>query len=61
MLFQPAPRTSFVKRMLAFVAGTLASLLRSHADTGYLGGLRPDELEDLGLRRSEDGNYRFFN
>ena len=47
--------------MLAVVTGTLASLLRSRADTAYLEGLRADELEDLGLRRGEDGQYRPFN
>jgi hypothetical protein len=29
-------------------------------DTAYLDGMRPSELEDLGLRRSDDGAYRFF-
>ena len=61
MLFQPVPRTPLARRMLAVVTGTLASLLRSRADAAYLEGLRADELEDLGLRRGEDGQYRPFN
>ncbi len=60
MLFQPAPRSHFLKRALAFTTGILAGIVGNRADAAYLDGMRPSELEDLGLRRGDDGGYRFF-
>ncbi len=60
MLFQPQPRTSFARRAIAVLAALLASVGRNREDGAYLDGMRQGELEDLGLRRSDDGGYRFF-
>lgn len=63
MLYQPKPRTSliqFAKRVLDLVVGTFAGIASSRADGTYLDGMRGSELEDLGLRRSDDGRYKFF-
>ena len=60
MLFQPAPRTRILKRAIALLGGIFAGLAGSRSDTAYLDGMRQGELEDLGLRRSDDGAYRLF-
>ena len=60
MLFQPAPRTRILKRAIALVGGIFSGLAGRRSDAAYLDGMRPGELEDLGLRRTDDGAYRFF-
>lgn len=60
MLFQPVPRPRIFTRAIALIGGVLSGLVGTRADTAYLDGMRPSELEDLGLRRSDDGVYRFF-
>ena len=62
MLYQPKARTAakFAKQALGAIAGLLAGIARSHSDGAYLDGMRGGELEDLGLRRGDDGSYRTF-
>lgn len=64
MLYQP-PRPHIraangFRLLLAAAAGALASFSTRRRDLMYLDGMRPGELEDLGLRRSEDRSYRPF-
>ena len=47
-------------RLLGAVVSALASLPKQFADTQYLEGLRESELEDLGLRRTPERDYRPF-
>ena len=64
MLFQPTPKrnaTTFIRRTFAVAAGFMAGLVRQRSDRAYLDGMRPGELEELGLRRGENGGYRFFD
>jgi hypothetical protein len=62
MLYQPQPHASPAMRLfqiaLAILAAGLASLSKGHGDLMYLDGMRRDELEELGLRRTQDGGYR---
>jgi hypothetical protein len=44
----------------AAIAAIFASLRKQHLDAQYLDGMRPEELEDLGLRRTEGRDYDFF-
>lgn len=62
MLYQPKPRTAAVIARNVFVAivGAFAGLGRCRSDGAYLDGMRSSELEDLGLRRGDDGSYRTF-
>jgi len=60
MLFQPAPRTRIFKRAIALIGGAFVRIAGTRTDAAYHDGMRPSELEDLGLRRSDDGAYRFF-
>lgn len=62
MLYQPKPRTAAViaRNALFAIVGVFAGLGRSGSDSAYLDGMRSSELEDLGLRRSDDGSYRTF-
>ena len=63
MLYQPKPRTNaaaLARHVLVAIAGVFAGLGRSHSDGAYLDGMRGSELEDLGLRRVDDGSYRTF-
>lgn len=63
MLYQPKPRNpaaAFARHALATIAGVFAGLGRSASDGAYLDGMRSSELEDLGLRRVDDGSYRTF-
>ncbi|MBL8591481.1 MAG: hypothetical protein JNK01_02265 [Devosia sp.] len=62
MLYQPKPRTAAViaRNVLVAIAGAFAGLGRSASDGAYLDGMRGSELEDLGLRRGDDGSYRTF-
>lgn len=63
MLYQPKPRNSaaaLARHVLVAVAGVFAGLGRGHSDGAYLDGMRGNELEDLGLRRGDDGSYRTF-
>ncbi|WP_055047549.1 hypothetical protein [Devosia sp. A16] len=62
MLYQPKPRTAAViaRNVLVAIAGVLVGLGRSTSDGAYLDGMRSSELEDLGLRRGDDGSYRTF-
>ena len=43
--------------LLAAAAGAWVSLFRRHGDSKYLDGMRRSELEELGLRRTEDGRH----
>ncbi len=62
MLYQPKPRTAakLAKHVLGVIAGLFAGIGRTHADGAYLDGMRGSELEDLGLRRRDDGGYGMF-
>ena len=62
MLYQPKPRTAGViaRNVLFAIAGVFAGLGRSASDGAYLDGMRASELDDLGLRRGDDGSYRTF-
>jgi hypothetical protein len=51
---------TILRGTLAFFAGIVALVKLERADQAYLDGMRPDELEDLGLRRTEDNRYRFY-
>lgn len=60
MLYRPLEtprRPSLINRFGLAVAAALASLRRRHADTQYLDGLSPRDLEELGLRRFDDRDY----
>lgn len=59
MLYQ-TNRRPLVVRLLAAAFGLVAGLARSRADIAYLDGLPRSGLEDLGLRRGDDGSYRMF-
>lgn len=62
MLYQPKPRTAaaLARHVLVAIAGVFAGLGRGQSDGAYLDGMRGSELEDLGLRRGDDGSYRTF-
>jgi hypothetical protein len=62
MLYQPKPRTAaaLARHVLIAIAGAFAGLGRSASDGAFLDGMRGSELEDLGLRRGDDGSYRTF-
>ena len=45
-------------RLLGAVTSALAVFSRQYADTSYLEGMRDAELEDLGLRRTPERDYR---
>jgi hypothetical protein len=63
MLYQPRPNirpAKWLLRLLVAAAGASASLFRPRRDLMYLDGMRQDELEDLRLRRAQDGSYRPF-
>lgn len=63
MLYQPKPRTTaamLAKNLLGAIAGMFAGIGRNHSDGAYLDGMRNSELEDLGLRRRDDGGYGMF-
>lgn len=63
MLYQPRPHIRAANRLrllVTAVAGALASLFTRRRDLMYLDGMRRSELEDLGLRRSDDGSYHPF-
>lgn len=63
MLYHPRPHiraANGLRLLVAAAAGALASLFRRRRDMMYLDGMRPSELEDLGLRRSDNGSYRSF-
>lgn len=63
MLYQPKPRNpaaALARHVLVAIAGVFGGLGRGHADGAYLDGMRGSELEDLGLRRVDDGSYRTF-
>lgn len=63
MLYQPRPHlraANAIRLLLTAAAGTLASLLTRRRDLMYLDDMRRSELEELGLRRSENGSYRSF-
>ena len=62
MLYQPKTRTAakFAKHLLGAITGWVAGIGRNHSDGAYLDGMRNSELEDLGLRRRDDGGYGMF-
>jgi hypothetical protein len=49
---------TLLRRSLAVFAGFFGS--RSRVDTAQLDGLTDRHLEELGLRRTESQDYRFF-
>ena len=55
------PLARFIRRVVAAIAATLASAARTRSDARWLDGVPDSRLEDLGLRRSDDGRYRFFD
>ncbi len=63
MLYQPKTSTA-AATLAAHVLGAITCLFagigRTHSDGAYLDGMRNSELEDLGLRRNDDGGYRMF-
>jgi hypothetical protein len=63
MLYQtrkPSMPRRLAARLPGLFASTLALLQRQFADTQYLDGLRDVELEELGLRRTPERDYRPF-
>jgi hypothetical protein len=57
---EPAPALpSRRSHIWTALAGIFASISKRSADTRYLDGMRPEELEDLGLRRTESRGYDF--
>ena len=62
MLYEPKTRTAakLAKHVLGAITGLFAGIGRTHSDGAYLDGMRASELEDLGLRRNDDGGYRMF-
>jgi hypothetical protein len=63
MLYQPKSRTTaamFARAVLGAIVGAFSGITRSQSDAAYLDGMRDSELEDLGLRRRDDGGYRTF-
>jgi hypothetical protein len=63
MLFRVTPKRHsrpLIHHAVGLIDGFVAGLLQRRADQAFLDGLRPEELEELGLRRSEDNRYRFF-
>ena len=63
MLYQPKSRTTaatLARHVLGAITGLFAGIARTHSDGAYLDGMRNSELEDLGLRRHDDGGYRMF-
>ncbi len=57
-------KPSLLRRLAASLQGLAASMLaalqRQFADTQYLEGLRDTELEELGLHRTPERDYRPF-
>ncbi len=53
-------KPSTLRRLQSLAASMLAALQRQFADTQYLQGLRDTELEELGLRRTPERDYRPF-
>ena len=49
-----------LRRALAVLVGLIGSITRTHADAATLDGLTDRHLEELGLRRTESHDYRFF-
>ncbi|KQV08626.1 hypothetical protein [Devosia sp. Root105] len=63
MLYQPKARNNaaaLARHVLVAIAGVFGGLGRGRSDGAYLDGMRGSELEDLGLRRGDDGSYRTF-
>ena len=63
MLYQPKSRTTaatLAKHVLGAIAGLFTGMGRNQSDCAYLEGMRASELEDLGLRRRDDGGYGMF-
>ncbi|RYE08760.1 MAG: hypothetical protein EOP22_12130 [Hyphomicrobiales bacterium] len=62
MLYRPLPRPALIRIRAAFagVAGALAALRRSSADTAYLHGLNDNELRDLGISRCNERGDIFY-
>lgn len=63
MLYKAKPErnaATILRGTLAFFAGMVAQVKLERADHAYLDGMRPGELEELGLRRAEDNRYRFY-
>ena len=63
MLYQPATtgkRKFRPAHLWTAVLAILDVLLARRADREYLDGMRPQELEDLGMRRTDVRDYRPF-
>jgi hypothetical protein len=60
MLYQPAETKAkpFGRRFLGALGALWSILTQQRADHLYLDGMRPGELEELGLRRAEDRSYQ---
>jgi hypothetical protein len=64
MLYQPRPQNRAAngfRLLLGALVGALASLFKRRRDLMYLDGMRRSELEELGLRRSENRSYHSFS
>ncbi len=57
---KPSTLRRLTARLLGLAGSMLTLLQRQYADTQYLEGLRDSELEDLGLRRTPERDYRPF-
>jgi len=63
MLYQPKPEKkspSPLHRPFVAIAGFLASLTRGHSNAQF-DGLSARHLDELGLLRTDNGDYRFFD
>lgn len=49
------------RRLLAFALGIFDAMRRNRDDSAQLDGLTDRHLEELGLRRTSDSRYRFFD
>lgn len=61
MLYRPQPRFSvsaIVRRALATLGATIASIGQGRADSLYLDSANDELLKDIGLRRLDDERWR---
>jgi hypothetical protein len=58
----PRPATLFglFRRLFTAIASRRQDRIETHIDTRALDGLPPHALEELGLRRGQDGSYRLY-
>ena len=63
MLYQHKTQSktaTLLRHSLAIVAGFFGSIVRTRADAAQLDTLTDRHLAELGLRRTESRDYRFF-